>query len=412
MALITPARGNQMYNLLANPILSTEKETFRDAIIGMIGLNRAPIAQRKLMQYLEQMVKDGIQDDATIYDRARTYVHDVLYKSDEWVKLQEALAAKSQTTKADVRALLRVRELIPLIQGELPRLTPMKSYLDVGCSEGSITAALGGYFVSSAGLPADQIYGCDVTPMDVDPASFKFTLIDPNDPHVLPYESSSQSVVSAVMMLHHVSKPELMLEEMSRVMIPDGMLIIREHDAISPSFSILLDVMHAFYMLVWPEEKEADTFSTYYAQYRTRDGWRRMLETAGFVFRTGSDVKGPWRYYYEVYMKPTARGSIPYRVSEISIADSKPSHVLLAITPWKSTQDMKKLEMMVRDIKHPGILWEASTIEGPTFGISTLLIDMRLDERIVSMDEIQDKLIGLDEFISAVEIRMWNRMIQ
>lgn len=287
----------------------------------------------------------------------------------------------------------------------------MKSYLDVGCSEGSITAALGDYFVKNAGLPAEQIHGCDVTPMDVDPTSFRFKRIDPDAPHTLPYEQDTQSVVSAVMMLHHVLMPDVMLAEMLRVMVPEGMLIIREHDAISPSFSILLDVMHAFYMLVWPKQKEVDTFSAYYAQYRTRDDWRRMIELAGFTYRTGSDVKGPWRYYYDIYMKSPHKVAIPYRTSTTSLAESKPSHILLAITPWKSGQDVKKLEAMVRDIKHPGILWEASTIEGPSFGISTLLIDLRLDENLVSMDELQDALMDLDEFISAIDIRLWNRMV-
>lgn len=281
---VTPALQNQMYNLMCNPKFEKEKAAFRQAIVGYIGLNGAPGCQQKLMDFLEQLIKnEGEHNDAVIYEKTRNYVHEVLYNSQEWIDLKRRLSSSSSSThhsnsastnhrfssssKSDSRAWHRVQDIDRLISRQMRHLIPMQSYLDVGCSEGAITVHLGDYLVQKASLPATQIHGCDVVPIkETESRQFDFTLIkeDSDDPHKLPYASSSQSVVSAMMMLHHVKSPQDMLQEMKRVLLSGGLLIVREHDCTGGEFSVLLDIMHAFYVLVWPQVKESPSFTDFF----------------------------------------------------------------------------------------------------------------------------------------------------
>jgi translation elongation factor EF-1beta len=85
------------------------------------------------------------------------------------------------------------------------------------------------------------------------------------------------------------------------------------------------------------------------------------------------------------------------------------TQVLLAIRPWESDQDMSLLRDNVIGIKYDGLLWGASTTEEIGYGISDLLIALTLDENKVKLDNILSELMSMEDIISRVDVRLWNR---
>ena len=54
-------------------------------------------------------------------------------------------------------------------------------------------------------------------------------------------------LVTSLMALHHMEDPDAIIVEISRVLRPGGVFIIREHDCDPPELAISIDVMHGLY---------------------------------------------------------------------------------------------------------------------------------------------------------------------
>ncbi len=82
-----------------------------------------------------------------------------------------------------------------------------------------------------------------------------------------------------------------MLAEVLRVLSArGGVFVIREHDCTAAGgrsaevFAQQLDVMHAFYAVVWPRVREVEgNFSqAHFARYLSRADWLSMMQRADF----------------------------------------------------------------------------------------------------------------------------------
>ena len=290
-------------------------------------LYRCPIAQGRLWACLEGAMRGagGDVDDEVVYTRLRHCYHNELLPTDECKDIRKrkeaAKCAGCGGEAEDGRASSRVTELVDLIrQHSFPSPLPRSpvSLLDVGCSEGSITGAL----AAALGVPAAAAHGCDVREV-ARSAAFTFSLITST---TLPYSSNSVRLVLALMSLHHIDTVTTSLAEIHRVLVPGGILLVREHDLSFPQLAPLLDVMHGLYTRVWSDPAEQPAFcDDYYAHYRPRATWGEMLQAAGLVRckespdgrrqmwdgpggerRGGRDgyVKNPFQYYYALYEKP------------------------------------------------------------------------------------------------------------
>jgi ubiquinone/menaquinone biosynthesis C-methylase UbiE len=189
------------------------------------------------------------------------------------------------------------------------RSQPVATYLDVGCAEGSLTESI----ATALGVPPGGAHGCDVRQV-VSTSGFQFALLKEGDPK-LPYDSGKFDLVTALMSLHHIPHVAETLQELKRVLKPDGVLVIREHDARESHWQLRLDIMHAFYAVVWPREKEMDDFRTHYSHYRPLERWRELAQQAGFhhlpVLPSMSRPNdNPFRYYYDAFS-----GSQPAKVT-------------------------------------------------------------------------------------------------
>ena len=242
-------------------------------VLSGIKFRKAPNCSRRLIQKITQIIN---HPDDLIYTEIRHLVHSDLYKS------QEYLSTKEDWDRADNR----IEQIRPIFQ---KYIQTCNNYLDIGSGHGEITTGLGKLF------NAKTISGCDILPV-TDP-DFNFTLL--TDPHVLPYETSSSDLITTMMSLHHIKDLPKMLSEIHRVLRPDGKFLIREHDVNSQGESLLLDITHKFYALVWSIQTENHWYSKYYS----REDLNQCLIKAGFktIYETSS--VGVMKHYYRVCLK-------------------------------------------------------------------------------------------------------------
>ena len=289
-----PATNAQLQQLFADPHFGDMKRLFCSAIMTNLKFRYARGCAGKLIEATEQGVQQGL-NDSVIYGKLHDLVHNELFKSAEYLRA-------NRNGEAFSREQNRTEQLTPILHEFLAaRKGKIMSYLDVGCNEGNITAAIGTM------LGAEKVCGCDVFKARAQYSDFEFTLLDPSDPYKLPYETGSQDVVTAFMSLHHIEQVERTLSEIRRVLRDDGILLIREHDCDPAELSLLLDLMHGFYAMVWANPPEMPDFSVHYSCYRTHSEVTALLQAPAdaplFKSVYQGDARGAWRYYYAIFVK-------------------------------------------------------------------------------------------------------------
>lgn len=215
----------------------------------------------------------------------------------------------------------------------------IKSYFDLGCGNGLITARIGNYF----NLKCENIFGGDV--FNCHNQQLTYVSIDPNQSlidlckYVFFYNfqfasffrflaSQSVNLITCLVTLHHISNIENILQELARIIKPNGYLIIREHDC-KLERSILtkyLNFIHAImiiarigefsneylkdenHFLSWSEQKQKIIKYTKSIQYKTRDEWQKKLESVGFHLLAIFDydlnkTTNPQQLFYALYKR-------------------------------------------------------------------------------------------------------------
>lgn len=255
-------------------------------------------------------------NDEDIYNALHDYFENTIKTSDEW-KQQE-----DRNDKESGRANSRVVEIMELLgraqpahyknQHPAPPGIPIDNVLDLGCSEGSITAALG----EALQLPVEHVHGADVRDVS-NKAGITFRLL--TDPNRLPYYDSTFSLITCLMSFHHMDNVEAVLNEIYRVLKPDGLLIIREHDLNPESLALVLDIQHGLYARTWAIE-QATFCDNYTAHYAPREYWQQQLYNAQLYpcswspdahqvtflpryYNESTRIKNPFNQYYGIYSK-------------------------------------------------------------------------------------------------------------
>lgn len=86
------------------------------------------------------------------------------------------------------------------------------------------------------------------------------------------------------------------------------------------------------------------------------------------------------------------------------------SNVILDIKPWDDETDMKKMELEVRKITMEGLLLGASKLVPLAYGIHKLQISCVIEDDKVSVDELQEKIEQIEDYVQSVDIAAFNKI--
>lgn len=155
--------------------------------------------------------------------------------------------------------------------------------LDYGCGH----CTLGIEFSRLLGL--DKSYGCDISNWNENFISqqkknknshFEFKVIKENKR--VSFENEFFDVIIISMVLHHVINYSFIFTELYRLLKPNGILIIREHDAVYESDKMLIDLQHYIYMYITYGDEVYIKNYDYYSHYRSVKEWNLILKKYKF----------------------------------------------------------------------------------------------------------------------------------
>jgi ubiquinone/menaquinone biosynthesis C-methylase UbiE len=158
-------------------------------------------------------------------------------------------------------------------------------YLDIGCASGKKTKR----FAKECKILESNIYGTDIKnwgPYDQKnyKHSFNFKYILENGK--LDYEDNSFDVVTCFFTLHHIEKLDTTLNEIKRVLKPNGIILILEHDSLTDYDHMIQDILHLMYAYLVDKNnnyiKNPD-----FSQYYNWAEWGCIFHKKGFEYVKG-----------------------------------------------------------------------------------------------------------------------------
>lgn len=185
----------------------------------------------------------------------------------------------------------------------LPTKFKVETIVDIGCSNGKITSAL----VNAFKLDKKNVFGLDVRrDPNLDTSNFTFIKLKPGQKY--PFKDESISLVTSMVVLHHVKDLEFVLKEVHRILKPGGYFIIREHDCDSEILKETLDIIHGLYACVLnePQEETPEEFiKNHFADYKTKDEWAEIIAPYGFMrqYEIGVRNSDLQKLYYMAFKK-------------------------------------------------------------------------------------------------------------
>jgi len=86
------------------------------------------------------------------------------------------------------------------------------------------------------------------------------------------------------------------------------------------------------------------------------------------------------------------------------------SIVTLDVKPWDDETPMKELEEGVRAIEQEGLVWGGSKLIPVGFGIKKLQINLVIEDDKVSLDELQEKIEGLEDYVQSSDVAAMQKL--
>lgn len=80
------------------------------------------------------------------------------------------------------------------------------------------------------------------------------------------------------------------------------------------------------------------------------------------------------------------------------------SVVTLEVKPWDDETDMAALEKSVRSVEQEGLVWGSSKLVAVGYGIKKLQITLVIEDELVSLDELQEKLAEFEDYVQSSDV--------
>lgn len=209
--------------------------------------------------------------------------------------------------KDNYRANARVKEIKNMFKENNIFFKAEKDskYLDIGSGNGIITKKIGNSF----GFSDDNIYGVEISNWVEKEHQKQETFVNTTyiSGNSLPFENDSFEMISCIMSIHHFEYKNEMLTEIQRVLKPNGILIIREHEHdYTKELKMLIDLEHALFATVINEkmdneEKVNEFWETYFGQYFSNENLKKDLNLKSLT--KYFEPKGLTKYYWCAFKK-------------------------------------------------------------------------------------------------------------
>ncbi|PVF94716.1 hypothetical protein CPB86DRAFT_765265 [Serendipita vermifera] len=86
------------------------------------------------------------------------------------------------------------------------------------------------------------------------------------------------------------------------------------------------------------------------------------------------------------------------------------SVVTLDVKPWDDETPMDKLEESVRSIEQEGLVWGSSKLVAIGFGIKKLQITLVIEDELVSLDELQEKIAEFEDYVQSSDVAAMQKL--
>jgi len=86
------------------------------------------------------------------------------------------------------------------------------------------------------------------------------------------------------------------------------------------------------------------------------------------------------------------------------------SNIIMDIKPWDDETDMKELESAIRSIAMDGLLWGTGKLVEIGYGIKKLQITCVIEDDKVMMDDLEDQIIGFEDYVQSMDIVAFNKI--
>jgi ubiquinone/menaquinone biosynthesis C-methylase UbiE len=199
-------------------------------------------------------------------------------------------------SKTNKRAEKRCRDITQLAGP----VTPTR-ILDIGCADDNATVLK--LLKQKYHIQTENTIGVDIK--NIEPQGFVFHKVENNK---IPVDDASIDLATLLMVAHHFSDADAMLQEIHRILKPGGLLVIREHD-ISSKWKIdplFIDIIHMLYDCIINEREDPSVFfKNYFSYYKRKDEWISIFKKNGLtiVRHQGPAKDDIFRPFYALFTR-------------------------------------------------------------------------------------------------------------
>ena len=330
-------RTDVSHNVTNNAI---KPNYLKDFILKVVDnhLWKYPTALKEFQMYIVDVFDKTLEEDSWVNDIA---FYDAIHKQYQTLNQTHNIQSKlGENTHGGIdRGDNRIKSIEKYVlrkqNNSQPRISP-SCYLDIGCFDGSITNSIARYFK----LNKLQTHGVDIKSYgkSVGDSEYDDITFTEYDGKILPYSDDSFDLITCLMVLHHVPEENLntLMSEINRVMKPNGVIILREHDVNKNVERKALDIMHHFYDYVWSgdhwnDESNDNVTIQWQTNYKSNIEWTELFMSNGFVSHTPASVFhndqiNPFMSYMCSYRKLPVKSTIDTQMYRV-LPDDLPREV-------------------------------------------------------------------------------------
>lgn len=286
--------------------------------------NFSPIESKQQIKSLYNIIKNN----RIIYNRVSTYaiesmMLEILCRGTDYKFFETVRNRLKQPFKDDDEIYLFIKKLLKKRQGNFKKgifpanylcknnellaetmayhfrkfINDVTTYLDVGAGTGKKTVE----FAKELGLNLKNVHAIDFEYFDDKKYKRVKDIEFSNNPdEVYPYKDKSFDLVTAFMVLHHINDLDFTLRQINRILKIGGYFYIKEHDNCSSVETMLHDIEHCVYEIVYKPQPNFDFRFENYATYYNWLEWDIITERYGFEYKKSGDIN------YSVYARVTS----------------------------------------------------------------------------------------------------------